>query len=298
MRLRYIAYAVYNVLRKAARISGLMGPMRRLAGPAAGRLLYRLSPGGAGPTQINGHSMYLAPSGSYPPLEMAMARYEPGTTRLFKETVKSGMVVVDIGAHVGYYTLLAAKQVGPAGKVYAFEPEQDNHALLLKNIGMNGYNNIVATRMAVSDQQGCSTLYVSALDSGRHSMYRHGLPERGSAPIETTTLDSFLASEGWPSVDLVKIDVEGAEVTVLDGMTHLMEECAGLRLIIEFNPALLQDGGVTPLEFLERLISLGWGVQIIEGANGLLPLVEGDGPALVSRLLTAESSVNLFCSRQ
>lgn len=293
-----MAYAIYDVLRRAAIISGLMGPMRRLAGPVVGRLLFRLSPGGAGPTQIDGHTMYLAPPGSYPPLNMAMDRYEPSTTKLFKDTVKPGMVVVDIGAHVGYYTLLAAKQVGPTGKVYAFEPEQDNHAILLKNIEVNGYNNIVATRMAVSNQQGISTLYVSGLDSGRHSMYRHGLPERGSASIETTTLDSFLALEGWPNIDLIKIDVEGAEVTVLDGMTSLIGKSAGLRLIIEFNPALLQDSGVVPLEFLEGLIAPGWCVRIIEDSNELSPLEDGDALALISRLLTADSSVNLFCTRQ
>jgi len=298
MRLRALAYPLYNVLRKAARITGLMGPVRRLAGPAAGRFLYGLSPGGAGLAQIHGHAMYLAPSGSYPPLDMAMARYEPGTTRLFNETVKPGMVVVDIGAHVGYYTLLAAKRVGPTGKVYAFEPEQDNHTLLLKNIAMNGYDNVVATQMAVSDRMGSSTLYLTDLDSGRHSMYHQGLPERGSAPVETTTLDSFLASEKWPHINLVKIDVEGAEAAVLDGMAHLMGEYADLKLIIEFNPALLQGGGVAPLEFLERLASPGWAIQIIEDVNGPLPLAEGDSTALVDRLLAAESSVNLYCTHR
>ena len=154
MRLRRLAYAMYYALRKTARFSGQMGLMRRLVGPVVGRLLYSLSPGGAGPAQIHGHTMYLASSGSYPPLDMAMGRYEPETTRLFKETVKPGMVVVDIGAHVGYYTLLAAKQVGPDGKVYAFEPEPGNHALLLKNIGMNGYDNVVATPTTVAPLVG------------------------------------------------------------------------------------------------------------------------------------------------
>lgn len=293
-----LTFAIYKVLRKAARISGQMGPLRRLAGPIVGRLLYRLSPGGTGPAQIHGHAMYLAPPGSFPPLNMAMDRYEPGTTRIFQETLKPGMVVVDIGAHVGYYTLLAAKQVGPTGKVYAFEPEQANHAILVKNIALNHYGNVVAARMAVSDQKGGATLYLTALDSGRHSIYRHGLPERGTAPVETTTLDSFLESEGWPNVDIIKIDVEGAEVAVLNGMTGLTEKCANLKIIIEFNPALLQDAGVAPLEFLQGLASPGRDVQIIEEVDGLLPLGEGEAPALVSRLLAAESSVNLFCTRR
>ena len=292
-----MAFAVYNLLRKAAKASGQMGLIRRLAGPAVGRFLYKLSPGASGTTQMHGHTMYLAPPGRYPPLDMAMARYEPGTTRLFQETVKPGMVVVDIGAHVGYYTLLAAKQVGSTGKVFAFEPEPDNHAILLKNICMNSYDNVVAAQMAVTDRRGDSTLYLTDLDSGRHSVYHHGLPERGSAQVKTTTLDYFLASEGWPPVDLIKIDVEGAEVKVLEGMTLLVEKSANLKLIIEFNPSLLQDGGSTPLEFLEGLASRGWGVQIIEETDGLLPLAEGDAPDLVNRLFAADSSLNLFCTR-
>lgn len=298
MILRRLAYAVYSLLRRAARSSGQLGPLRRLVGPSVGRLLYKLSPGGGGPTQLHGHTMYLAPAGSYPPLDMAMARYEPGTTRLFQETVKPGMVVVDIGAHVGYYTLLAANKAGPTGKVFAFEPEQGNHAILLKNIGMNGYDNVVATRMAVSDRTGNTTLYITALDSGRHSVYHHGLPERGSATVETTTLDAFLESEEWPRIDLIKIDVEGAEVAVLDGMSQLMGESPDLKMIVEFNPALLQDGGVVPSVFLERLASPGWNVQIIDEIDGLSPLIESDGPALVDRLLASDSSVNLFCTRQ
>ena len=298
MSIRRPAYAIYSLLRKAARTSGQLGPLRRMAGPAVGRLLYKLSPGGNGPTQLHGHAMYLAPSGSYPPLDMAMARYEPGTTQIFQETVKPGMAVVDVGAHVGYYTLLAAKLVGNTGKVYAFEPEQSNHAILLKNISTNGYDNVVATPMAVSDQTGISTLYITALDNGRHSVYHHGLPERGSATVETTTLDTFLESEGWPHIDLIKVDVEGAEVAVLDGMTQLMGKSLDLKLIIEFNPALLQDGGVTPIEFLERLPSLGWSVEIIDEVNGPSPLTETSGPTLVDRLLAADSSVNLYCTRR
>ena len=80
-------------------------------------------------------------------------------------------------------------------------------------------------------------------------------------------------------------------------MTHLVEETADLKLIIEFNPTLLQDSGTAPLDFLERLAAPGWAVKIIDEATGLLPLAQGDAPALVNRLLAADSSVNLFWMR-
>ena len=117
MSLRRPAYAVYSLLRRAARSSGQLGPLRRLVGPSVGRLLYKLSPGGDGPTQLHGHTMYLAPAGSYPPLDMAMARYEPGTTRLFQETVKPGMVVA---AKVVAYLTLALWIL-----IFAFAPKDD-----------------------------------------------------------------------------------------------------------------------------------------------------------------------------
>jgi FkbM family methyltransferase len=232
-------------------------------------------------------------------LDMVRDRYEPGTTRLFQDMVKPGMVVIDIGAHVGYFTLLAAKNAGPTGKVYSFEPEPNNYDLLIKNIEINEYANIAATKMAVSDHTGSSELFLTALDSGRHSMFHHDLPEHGSTAVETTTLDSFLESEGWPQIDLMKIDVEGAEATVLDGITRLIERSTGLKMIVEFNPALLQSAGVIPLQFLERLSSEGWGVNLIDESDGQTYILQEEGAsAIVDRLLASGSSANLFCAQE
>jgi len=298
MNIHKFADMSYGSARKIVGALGLMGLARRFLGPVIGRILYKLSPGGSGPIQLNGNSMYLAPSGSYPPLAMANGRYEPATTLLFQETLQSGMVVIDIGAHVGYYTLLAAKLVGPTGKVYAFEPAPGNHDTLLKNIALNNYSNITATKMAISDQKGNATIYLSGLDTGRHSLYQHGLPEQGNASVETTTLDYFLESQGWPQIDLIKIDVEGAEIAVLDGMSQLLLRSPKLNLIIEFNPALLQSAGVTPISFLEKLRSLGFQLSNVDDSNGLSPVFETDYSSLTNRLLVSNSSVNLLCAKE
>ena len=163
---------------------------------------------------------------------------------------------------------------------------------------MNGYENVVAARVAMSDRVGNSTLYLTALDSGRHSMYHHGLPERGEATVETMTVDSFLESEGWPSVDLIKIDVEGAEPAVLNGMTRLLEKSGKFKLIIELNPSLLRNAGADPIDFLGRLAPPGWRISLVDEPKGLLPLALDDGPSLVDSLLAAENSVNLLCERE
>lgn len=293
---RKLAYAFYAIVRWAVRATGLIGPVRKVAGPTVGRLLFKFSSGKDGFALVQGHKMYLASQGSYPPVDMLVDRYEPQTTAVLKDIVKPGMVVVDIGAHVGYYTLLAAQLVGTAGKVYAFEPEDNNHALLEKNIASNVYQNIVLTKSAISDRIGGTTLYLTALDSGRHSMYHHDLPEQGALTVATTTLDYFFASEKWPRIDLIKIDVEGAEASVLNGMIKLLERSTGLKLIIEFNPRLLQDAGVIPIQFLERLTNLEWEVRLIDEDRGLQPLSPEDSPPLIDRLLASGISSNLYCA--
>ena len=275
---------------------GLTKTLRGVLSPIAERLIWRVASNPEQIFMVQGHRMVLASGDGRPTVGMVIDVFEEGTTRLFQRLVKPGMLVMDVGAHVGYYTLLAARHVGPAGHVYAFEPDSDNHATLLKNIELNGYHNVDVVRKAVSDQVGDAQLYLSATVSGKHSMYQHGLPERGSVAVETTTVDSILEELGWPHVDLIKIDVEGAEVAVLDGMIQLLRKSARLNLIMEFMPALLHSAGVAPQQFLDKLASLDAEVYFIDEANGLVPIAVDDGSLLVNRLLAAEDSGNIFCT--
>jgi len=181
--------------------------------------------------------------------------------------------------------------------VYAFEPESANYSLLVRNVELNEYRNIVTVNRALSNQTGSSTLFLTSLDNGRHSVYRHDLPLAGSVLIETTTLDTFLESQGWPTVNLVKLDVEGAETDVLEGMKQLLEKSKDLTLILEFNPSLLRNAGVDPLEFLDRPTQWGFQVHWIDEKNGPLPIESVDRDSMVGKLLSDESSVNLWCRR-
>ena len=292
-----LIFRIYAIALKLARAAKLTRPLRRLIGPVAGRFVFRISTNANRPMWVHGHRMLLAAPGSYPPVAMATGKYEEETTRLFERILKPGMAVLDVGAHVGYYSLLAARHVGPTGKVYSFEPEADNYELLLKNIELNGYTNIHAVNSAISNLVGSRTLFLTSLDSGRHSTYRHGLQERGEVAVDTSTLDAFLESLGWPTVDLVKVDVEGAEMDVLAGMERLLGGANDLALILEFNPCLLQNAGVDPLKFLDQPISRHFRVSIIDDRQGIRPLGELDAPDLIAELLRNESSVNLYCSR-
>ena len=242
--------------------------------------------------------MILAAPARFPPVAMAVDAYEPETTRLFQSVVKPGMTFIDVGAHVGYYSLLAARQVGPEGKVFAFEPEPVNYSLLVKNVELNEYQNISPIPEAVSSSNGFSTLFVSALDSGRNSVFHHGLPENGSVQVATTTLDAFLEERGWPKVDIIKIDVEGAELDVLGGMTELLRKSENLKLIIEFNPALLQSAGVDPAMFLDAPGPGRFRIYAIEGPSGLRPLASEELSSMAVTLSKSQDSINLFFTKE
>jgi hypothetical protein len=112
------------------------------------------------------------------------------------------------------------------------------------------------------------------------------------------SLDEFLTGEGWPKVDLVKMDVEGAEMDVLEGMGRLLQMSPDLRMVMEFNPALLHNASVEPSKLLVRVDELGFNVLVIDDAEGATPINEANTPSLTEALLKSESSVNLFCTKR
>ena len=119
--------------------------------------------------EVQGHKMFLD---SKDALGLSINEiYEPLETEFVKKEVKKGNVVLDIGANIGYYTLIFAKLVGENGKVFAFEPDPTNFALLKKNVEMNGYKNVVLVQRAVSNKTGKLKLYLCEDNPGDHRIY-------------------------------------------------------------------------------------------------------------------------------
>ena len=139
--------------------------------------------------------------------------YEPAQTALFCKVVKPGDVVYDIGAHFGYYALLASKLVGTEGRVLAFEPSPPNLARLYRHIELNRCSNVQVLELAVSDREG-SAHFETRTGSG----LGHLAPD-GPVEVKVTRLDAL---QGYPLPNVMKIDVEGAEVGVLQGATSLL----------------------------------------------------------------------------
>lgn len=299
MQWHRLVYNAYKTARFAVRAAGISKPLRRSLGPMAARFVLRTSANQHRPVEVQGHQMFLAPPGGYPSPDMLADRYEVSTTRLFKQLATPGMVVVDIGAHAGFFTLIAARNVGAEGKVFAFEPEPRNYELLAKNIALNSYDNVVAEQKAVTDANGTLELFLSVLDSGSHSIYSSAA--RGvadSLTVDATTIDTYLETHGSPRVGLVKLDVEGAEISALEGMQNLFQTTPGLNLIVEFCPFLIQSTGSEPMTLIDKLVSLDLQVHVIDDGKGPVDLAEVDVTRLVSRLLHQEGYVNLFCVKK
>ena len=219
--------------------------------------------------EIQGSKMYVNVYDKDPSMRQTFQSYalcqewEPSTTEIFKKMVKEGDTVVDLGANIGYFTLLAAKLVGKKGKVYSFEPEPRNYNYLLKNIELNGYDNVFATQKAVSDETGKTKLYICPCDTGHHTINQYGgikahKPDfiddkKDFVEVETVTLDDFFKDTKQP-VNVIKMDVEGAEMLALSGRDRIIRESKNIKMFVEFFPLLIREMGGSPEEFIRRLL--------------------------------------------
>ncbi len=158
---------------------------------------------------------------------------EPRTATWF--TVSEGDVVVDIGAHIGRYTLMAARY---ASKVIAVEPEPSNYSLLKANIELNGFSNVIVLPIALSSNRATEKFYLATQgDTARSSLEEGWSTKKGFSPnqnaieVESETLDNLIARLDVTAIDLLKIDVEGHEVAVLKGASKALKKTR--KLILE-----------------------------------------------------------------
>jgi FkbM family methyltransferase len=214
--------------------------------------------------EVQGNKMYVVPSRSGTERTLFIFKsYEKGITRLFHSLVKSGMTVVDIGAHIGYYTLLSAQIVGPKGKVFAFEPEPKNYDLLKKNVAENGYNNVTLVEKAVSNGSSIARLSVDLKDSGMNYLAN---TINNSITVSTVSLDEFF--DEAIVIDFIKMDIEGFEEKALEGMQRILKKGNVKAIIAEFYPKLIKRNGFSPKILWDRLSALGLEIyQISDGED-------------------------------
>jgi FkbM family methyltransferase len=228
-------------------VAGLSAPFRRLVKRSdfrrnpvkamAKRVAWRLRwLGSSAPMELrmNGGFSIAAPHGAAGALIYYLGNSEPESAAFIGNFLKPGMVFFDVGAHIGEYTLIASRVVGPAGAIHAFEAQPDTFALLQRNCAANATQNVTLNSSAVCEREGGVEFDVCK-EPSMSSMAAAGKLERSLARIRVpgVTLDAYCQTHGvWPS--LLKIDVEGAELLVLRGAESLLSRPAGRAPAIIF----------------------------------------------------------------
>ncbi len=248
---------------------------------------------------VYGHHMFLDPDDTViAPILSDTGCFEPYETELMRSLVRPGDTVIDVGANIGYYTLHFACGVGPTGRVFAFEPDPGNFALLKSNIRQNGYTNVTMMQKAVGAESGVIQLFRNPENRGDHRTYASD-PNRESIEVGVVALDDYFANiEG--RIDFLKFDIQGFEGAALRGMSQLLAQHRPLRMVMEFWPRGLHMAGYRPEELLRELLDLGFAIQEIDDrSEQLVPL---DIPGMLARLPIEKDTdmlfTNIYCERQ
>ena len=206
---------------------------------------------------IGKHTIFLDKKDS---LGLSFQKFEATETNLIKKLIKKDDVVLDIGANIGYYTLILADLVGKNGQVYAFEPDPENFKLLKKNIEFNGYRNVKLFNNAVGSKKGKIKLYISEDNMGNHKIFQDD-SKRNYVEVDMITLDSILSKK---KIDFMKLDVEGSEPGVIAGGEKTLRNSSNLKFITELYPLFIEQFGEDYKEYLRNIENMGFSLYLIE----------------------------------
>ncbi len=180
--------------------------------------------------------------------------WEPEATRFITPRVTAGMTVVDVGAHTGYYTILFARRVGQSGRVLAFEPEQRGLEFLHENLRLNDHRNVTVHPLALSNRAA----RVTECDKAFFVADDQDTPDSTAEEAAVRVFDDLIPELGIDRLDIVKIDVEGAELHVLEGMGRALAQWHP-AILLEIHPRKMEENcGRTAAQLEEFLVSHGY----------------------------------------
>jgi FkbM family methyltransferase len=217
-------------------------------------------------------------------LNILRGGYEREEIAFVRRVLKAGDTAIDVGGHIGFFTMQMAAMVGPTGAAYSFEPYGPNADLLERSIDENRFaDRVTFQRAAVGAATGTATLTfpVETLNSGGAYLLRAGTPPLTGNQTQDVPIVALDDMKVRGRVRLIKMDVEGAEPQVIRGATRLLAEHRPV-ILSELHPTQLERAsGTTPDEFLEQLRRVGYRARTIDGA----PLDRAPADALVSIVL-------------
>lgn len=237
-------------------------------------VLYRLEHRGDAPVHYQlpaGVSIDLYPEGEIAEFLAFNRLFERTELELAAAFLRPGMNVVDVGANIGLYSIVACQRVTPAGTVWAFEPSPESFVRLRKNLALNGCGSVQAYRMALSDRP--DTTMQLKCDRGFGDAYRYLVTastegaiageELESVPV--TTLDRWASTEGMPRIDFIKVDIEGGEVRMLRGAEEVLRANRRVVVFFESEADWCRRAGSRQEDAFKFLESLGFGLYAWNG---------------------------------
>lgn len=207
-------------------------------------------------TNVGGHKFWSFPSKKMMDIirdyQALTDVWELETTALVEKYVKSGQICVDVGASVGYFTLLFARQVGSTGKVISIEPTDFQQPYRKRNVKVNGYNDRVILVQA------------GAWDKDEIIKMPRNAPTYVQTELRCRPVDDILEELGIMKVDFIKVDVDGPEPNVLKGLIRTIERSPDLKMVIEYYPKYILDAGLNPQDMLD-IINKYFTYEVIKG---------------------------------
>lgn len=215
---------------------------------------------------LQDYSMYIMPDDYVGSMILKDKIYEPHVTNVVKSILKEGDVFLDLGANLGYFSLLASRLVTNTGKVIAFEPNPQNQQLILTSILKNEASNVNLYPYAVSNTS--CILRFTTVGSNGGVVTAFSQDQRHYLLVQAVVLDEILYRE--PRIDVVKIDIEAHEPSALRGMKALISKHKP-TIITEFHPWAMQlNNPEAPVEYLRQIHDLGYKISVIEPSGNML----------------------------
>ena len=288
-------------LRWGSRLFHAAGPLRRIVFRPA-RALYLLAARNREVVVWCGDGYLAVRSGDPVAKWLLSGGFEGDERRFVRRMLRSGDLFVDGGAHVGAYTVLAARRVGPKGVVVAFEPDPENRRRLERSVAANRLGNVVVSDVALSDRDGEAAFTRDSANTGGHSLVASTIDRPGSAiAVPTETLDGFLARRFPHAADrrvVLKLDLQGHEARAIAGARDTLRRTAAF--VIELTPLFLELAGDDPAAFVHALLHSGFRIETIPQSPGAPRMPVGGSPAvetLVAALRASSGHVDLLGER-
>jgi FkbM family methyltransferase len=231
-------------------------PLRKLAN----RILLKIIP-----SQVNVENctLYLNPNDPVLSPAVALGVYENYERELFRQFCRPGGTVLDIGANVGLYTVAAASLVGGTGTVIAIEPHPESFRQMQKTIQANGLTQVRAYNVAAGDRKRPINLFLTDDNQADSRVYDAGRGRR-KITVQMVDIDGLLADLGIASVQLIKMDIQGAESLALQGLLRTLAASQQVVIFTEFWPWGIEQTGASAADFLRQLAADGFRFRAID----------------------------------